>query len=141
MPKLISKNSMRQFEHKEYGDGNIRSSVDFSSVDGRYRFVISTRMLIDVPSDFSVVFRYVDSEQRSYIIRRYNGNHGRHYHRNTNRYISGPHIHTITEKAQDGYRKDETEAVETREYVTLEQAIAYALSDLNIKFEVQDDSN
>lgn len=115
--------------------------MDFTSVDGRYRFVISTRVLVDTPSDFSVVFRYVDSEDRNYIIRRYNGNHGRHYHRNTNRYISGPHIHTITEKAQGGYRKDETEAVETKAYMTLEQAIVYALSDLNIKIEVQHDGD
>lgn len=100
-----------------------------------YKFALFTRAIIKDPKDFSVVFAYIDSKGRKYIIRRYNGDHGKHYHKNTNTYISGTHIHTITERSQKEYHKDETEAVETNMYQTLDEAIKYALRDLNIDYE------
>ena len=46
-----------------------------------------------------------------------------------------PHIHSITERAQREYHKDETEAAETDRYKTLEQAIEVAMEDMNVVFE------
>lgn len=133
-PKYIPKGSRDIFKMKE-DNGHLRSSVELISDYANYRFALSTRKLIKDPMDFSVVFTFTDINGREYIIRRFNGDHGRHYHKNTNRYISGPHIHTITESAQKEYHKDETEAVETDRYKTLEQAIEFAMRELNIRYE------
>ena len=134
VPKYIPKGSKDLSRMKE-DNGHLRSSVELICNHINYRFTLSTRKRIKDPMDFSVIFTYIDVNGREYIIRRFNGDHGRHYHRNTNKYVSGPHIHTITESAQREYRKDETEAVETNQYKTLEQAIEFAMMELNIKYE------
>lgn len=134
IPKFIPKESNEPFKMKE-DNGHFRSSVILTSDHSEYRFTLSTRKLIKDPLNFSVVFTYIDVCNREYIIRRYNGDHGRHYHKGTNTFISGPHIHQITESAQKEYHKDETEAHATDQYKTLEQAIDYAMEDLNISYE------
>jgi len=134
IPKYIPKGLKDPFKMKE-DNGHLRSSVDLISDNTNYKFTLSTRKLIKDPMDFSVVFTYTDISGREYIIRRFNGDHGRHYHKNTGSYISGPHIHTITESAQKEYHKDETEAVETNLYKTLDQAIDFSMKELNIKHE------
>ncbi|WII06786.1 hypothetical protein PED39_04160 [Methanomassiliicoccales archaeon LGM-RCC1] len=134
IPKYVPRGSKDLFKMKE-DNGHLRSSVELISDRANYSFKLSTRKSIKDPVDFSVVFTYSDINGREYIIRRFNGDHGRHYYKNTNRYISGPHIHTITEAAQKEYHKDETEAVETDQYKTLEQAIEFAMKELNIRYE------
>jgi hypothetical protein len=131
MPKYIPKGIKNPFKPKE-DNGHLRSSISLTCNKPEYRFTLSTRKLIKDPTDFSVVFTYIDVNGREYIIRRFNGDHGRHYHNRTGQYISGPHIHTITESAQRDLHKDETDAVETNQYKTLEQAIEFALRQLNI---------
>ncbi len=131
MPKYIPKDVKNPFRPKE-DNGHFRSSVSLACDNPEYKFTLSTRKLIKDPTDFSVVFTYIDVNGREYIIRRFNGDHGRHYHNRTGQYISGPHIHTITESAQRDLHKDETDAVETNQYKTLEQAIEFALRQLNI---------
>lgn len=134
IPKYIPKGSKDLSKMKE-DNGHFRASVELLCDHVNYRFTLSVRKLIKDPMDFSVIFIYADINGREYIIRRFNGDHGRHYHRNTNKYVSGPHIHKITESAQREFRKDETEAVETDSYKTLEQAIGFAMNELNIRRE------
>ena len=134
VPKYIPKGSKDLSRMKE-DNGHLRASVALICDRIDCRFTLAVRKLIKDPMDFSVIFTYADINGREYIIRRFNGDHGRHYHRNTNKYVSGPHIHTITESAQREYRKDETEAFETDRYKTLEQAIRFAMDELNIRHE------
>lgn len=134
IPKYIPRDVKEPFRPKE-NNGHLRSSVDLVCDVPEYKFTLSTRKLIKDPLDFSVVFTYTDINGREYILRRYNGDHGRHYHKGTGRYISGAHIHRITELAQKEYHKDETEAEETDRYMTLEDALQFAMLELNIGYE------
>lgn len=134
IPKYIPDSVKDPFKPKTDG-AHFRSAVNLICEDQRYKFTLSTRKLIKDPMDFSVIVIYKDINGRKYIIRRYNGDHGRHYHKDTGLWISGPHIHSITERAQREYHKDETEAAETDRYKTLEQAIEVAMEDMNVVFE------
>lgn len=134
IPKYIPKDVKEPFKLRE-DNGHLRSSVSLICDQPEYKFTLSTRKLIKDPMDFSVIFIYIDANGREYILRRFNGDHGRHYHKSTGTYISGPHIHRITETAQKEFHKDETEASETDKYKTLEQAIPFAMMELNINYE------
>lgn len=134
IPKYIPKGEKEPFKLKE-DNGHFRYPVVLITDYPEYKFTFSVRKLIKDPMDYSVLFTYTDLNGREYIIRRFNGDHGRHYHKDVGKYITGPHIHAILENSQKYYHKDETEAVETDQYKTLEQAIEYAMKELNIKYE------
>jgi hypothetical protein len=114
--------------------GNYRRRIPLKC-DG-YNLRMTIRKSEDDPFDFSVILTYVDASGRTYIIRRYNGDHGEHRDQMTGRIISGPHIHKISEEYQRMGYKAEGFAEATEEYRTLKEAISIFLRDMHIAYEL-----
>ena len=113
-------------------NGQYRRRIEL--ICDEYRLTMVLRQLIDNPLDFSVLLIFDDEKGHTYIIKRYNGDHGLHIDNRTGICISGPHIHTITEEHQRSYHKDEGHAEPTNKYKTLPEAVDVFMKDLNIHY-------
>lgn len=96
----------------------------------KYPCQMKIRQNIDNPLNFSVILVY-----RSSIIVRYNGYHGSHTNRLEKTRVSGPHIHTITERYQLRTQRPDGYAEETDRYTDLNTAINEFIKDMNITIE------
>lgn len=112
-------------------NGQYRRNIELHNPSFRLRMTI--RQLAEDPLDFSIILFYESDKRHTYIIRRYNGDHGIHHNRLSGEDIRGPHIHKITEQYQlSGYREDGY-ADATDRYKTINQAVALFVSDMNIR--------
>jgi len=114
-------------------NGHLRASVDLMCQ--QYKLSMRLRKAEDDELDFSILLVYIDEKGREYIIRRYNGDHGKHTNPISGEVISGPHVHIITEECQRTRHKAEGQARATSEYKTFRQAINIFMRDMNIEFE------
>jgi len=130
--KLIPKSTKNPFKTTEK-NGNNRASIEL--ICHPYGLRMGIRQTIDDALDFSVLLIYTDANGRTYILRRYNGDHGKHTDPITSHELWGPHIHRITEECQKTIHKDEGHAEATNRYQTLDQAIDVFMNDMNISHE------
>ncbi|MCL2147885.1 MAG: hypothetical protein FWH47_00890 [Methanomassiliicoccaceae archaeon] len=114
-------------------NGHYRAAVELTCPS--YDLSMRLRRAVDDDLDFSVLLIYTDSRGSDYIIRRYNGDHGKHTDPFTGDIIRGPHIHKITERCQRTLHKAEGYAEPTTEYHTLPQATRVFMRDMNISYE------
>ena len=134
--KQIPKSKKDPFRMTD-NNGNRRASIDL--ICPHYEVKMGIRQALDDSLDFSVLLIYTDANGRTYILRRYNGDHGKHTDPITSEIIRGPHIHMITEECQHKTHKDECHAEATDRYHTLEQAIGVFMKDMNIHHEMGKD--
>lgn len=121
------------FELKPVADAR-HKKADIALICEKYNHAVSMtiRQSTICALNFSVVLRYKDQNKNTYNLIRYNGDHGSHTNTLTNKIITGPHIHRITEEYQKNTTRPEGYAVATDKYVDLNQAIAIFLKDMNI---------
>lgn len=129
--KFIPETKKDPFKTTE-NNGNMRASIDLNCA--QYNVRMNIRQTIDDALDFSVLLVYTDQHNHSYILRRYNGDHGKHIDPLTGEKVWGPHIHKITVECQRTIHKDEGHAESTDCYKTLSQAIDVFMKDMNIHY-------
>lgn len=123
--------SILSIDRMRLDNGQYRRDIELHNPTFKLRMTI--RQLAEDPLDFSIILFYESDEGHTYIIRRYNGDHGVHHNRISGEDIKGPHIHKITEQYQlSGYREDGY-AEATDRYKTINQAVALFVSDMNIR--------
>lgn len=83
--------------------------------------------------NFSVIFQYIDENEKSFNLKRYNGIHAPHINTIEKNRVQGFHIHTATERYQEKNLHIEAYAEETDQYSDWKGAFIKLLHDCNIK--------
>lgn len=123
--------SILSIDRMRLDNGQYRRDIELNNPKFKLRMTI--RQLAEDPIDFSVILFFESDEGYTYIIRRYNGDHGIHHNRLSGENIRGPHIHKITEQYQLGGYREDGYAEPTDGYKTINQAVALFVSDMNIR--------
>lgn len=112
----------KRFRHR-------KSSIKFDGAE-KGRFTIFLRENIMNPFDFSAVLGYrLKQSTRVFRLRRYNGTGHRHTNRIEDQSFRGFHIHEATERYQALGAREDSFAVETDRFNTLDSAIDCLLRD------------
>jgi len=128
--KYIQEDAGGLLKKMKLKNGHWRATTDL--ICSQHNLKMLLRKTEDDECDFSVLLIYTDGYGSEYILRRYNGDHGRHTNPITREVMSGPHIHKITEDCQRTMLRGEGQAEATGEYQTLRTAIEIFMRDMNI---------
>jgi hypothetical protein len=120
---------------KEYKEdrGHMKKNFTLSSLYGSFKFRAFIRFNMKFIENFSIGLDFDPSDEKGTIcLLRCNGTHG------DNMYIPHHnkfHIHRATAETINSGAKPESNIELTEEYATLEQAIQYFISFINLKME------
>lgn len=131
--KYLPSNKKDPFRLKP-DNGHKRAVIDLNC--SSYNLSMRIRVSEDDEFNFSILLVYTDPQNRDYILRRYNGDHGKHTNLLSGEVMCGPHIHKITEEYQRKTHKGEGYAEKTESYRTWNDAVKIFIKDMNIRYEV-----